>query len=125
MCLNIKWWSVKKIALTDIVCYKNVSKDSQLTNVFKTPHRYALVRIGETYKSELVRDIDGLFGDHSIEEGLHSFIHLKDAQRRSAFLIVKCIIPRGSRYYSGRWGYNKKAEKCYASNRLKYVEFVT
>jgi hypothetical protein len=129
MCLNIKWYSIPRIALTDITCYKYVDRDDQLLDVFRTPHQAALVRLGETYTSEIRRN------KNEVKEALHSFAKLKitiaylnkyrpTSYKRGDVIIVRCIIPRGSWYYKGKWGNYKSSPKRYASNRLKYVEIV-
>lgn len=125
MCLNIKWWSVKRIALTDIECFKYVYKDTQLKDVFRTPHKNTIVRIGETYESPIKRECNPWVSwrnRFTIEQALHSFKHVKDARGKGT--IVRCIIPKGSRYYVGRWGISKNDPISYASNRIKYVEII-
>jgi len=55
---------------------------------------------------------------------LHSYTDVERAMFEKRFgwqrVVVRCIIPRGSRYYVGKFA----GCKSYASNRLKYVEKV-
>lgn len=116
MCLNRNILSYKKTASTDIVCYKFVICDKR--GYLQTPYQYESVEIGETYDSELKSSY------FSVEEGLHSFKTLKDCTNYKSFwrtcIIVKCIIPKGSRYYKGKF----MGFKGYASNKIQYVEEV-
>lgn len=122
MCLTLGIWPFNRIrtAKKDIVCYKFLRrKGEQLI----TPYQYTFVEIGETYDSKLRKDFQG-----DIEEGLHSFKRLKAVDSfvednyyktlYSSIVIVKCIIPKGSTYYKGRYA----SSTCYASDTLKYVE---
>jgi len=81
-----------------------------------TPYQEIPVEIGKTYLSE-VEVTNSIIG-----EGLHSFYDLEDAidDADDNWVIVECIIPKGSTYYSGTFiGW-----KSYASNELKYEEIV-
>jgi hypothetical protein len=79
----------------------------------ETPFKNFKVIIGETYTSELIKDEAG-----NVHEGLHSFRSYKNLSNSG--IIAKCIIPKGSQYYEGKFG--KKIS--YASNKLTYVEIV-
>ena len=121
MCLNIKWWSIKRIALKDIECYKVVTVDSQLPKMYRTLYRNTLIEIGKTYTSNIIK---GDMGPNTITVALHSYADVERAkfEKRGYWqiVVVRCIIPRGSRYYVGKFA----VYKSYASNRLKYVEKV-
>ncbi len=80
-----------------------------------TPYRETGVEIGETYKSSLVKNEDG-----EVDYGLHSFENLEDAKRDGGDTYVKCIIPKGSQYYIGKFG----CSISYASDTLKYLEII-
>lgn len=117
MCLELKNAYVwPRIALWDIVCFKRVIKtDNFGTLKYYTPYQKEAVEIGSTYKSKIRKD------GSLIDVGLHSYVTQKDAIANSwGNPIVKCIIPRGSIYYKGRFLY----EPCYASNKITYVEFI-
>lgn len=120
MCLTIKKYAFKRMALTNIVVYKHLKKGVNLDDLF-TPYRYITINIGETYKSDLFRRIGN---KESIDFGLHSFKTLNDAiadgMIEGSKVVVKCIIPRGSRYYVGKF-FGKVS---LASTRIKYLEIV-
>ena len=83
---------------------------------FLTPYQLAIVKLGKTYTSALLRELDT-----AIEIGLHSFANYEDAKNNGSGVVVKCIIPKGAEYYEGTFDRSKS----YASNRLKYVEIAT
>lgn len=79
-----------------------------------TPYRDFIVEIGKTYNSEFVKY------DESIHEGLHSYKNLEDAKNNYNGIYVECIIPKGSKYYEGKFiDYD-----AYASDKLTYVKFI-
>jgi hypothetical protein len=86
---------------------------------FSTPYRNVEIKIGEIYKSKLIKY------DSLIDEGIHSFKNLKDANYFASFdekrIVAKCIIPKGSEYYVGKYG----DYVSYASDTLKYAEILT
>jgi hypothetical protein len=93
---------------------------------FLTPYRKAEIKIGETYKSKLIKY------DSLVEEGIHSFESLKDANffaiAIKSKIVAKCIIPKGSEYYVGKYSddiYSDSDYVSYASDTLKYVEVLT
>ena len=121
MCLHIEENQQAEIATEDIICYKAIIE--KLDNELYTFYQQAKIKIGNTYRSKFTIDC---FGE--IEKGLHSlttleiakeFIYDKTLTRITH--IVKCIIPKGSKYYLGHFCVNNDS---YASNRLKYVEIV-
>lgn len=77
-----------------------------------TYYREADVEVGKTYTSELVQV------KNTIETGLHSYEKIPFAIYS---IVVKCIIPKGSKYYVGIFGNNVS----YASDTLKYVEIIS
>jgi hypothetical protein len=93
--------------------------DNAKVLTFLTPIQKAKIKIGETYKSKLIK-----YGS-SIEEGIHSFENFEVANYFTISvkdrIVAKCIIPKGSEYYVGEYdGYVS-----YASDTLKYVEVLT
>ena len=131
MCLDIKWYSFPRLALTDIVCYKDLIHKDDEPDQLITLIRGMRVTIGETYTSKLeVKKRDDYYDGESmrkkflkirrIEKGLHTYIEPKERKHHDIIITVKCIIPRFSWYYKGTyWIYG-----AYASNRLKYVEII-
>lgn len=106
------------IATEDICCYKfvDVLHDGSL----RTPYQLVPVKIGSTYESDFSFDEDG-----DIEKGLHSLVSLKAAIKEANEIcdsaICRCVIPKGSRYYKGKFGlYHSRLS--FASDRLTYVE---
>ena len=109
------------IASEDLVCYKilldhrNLKAETLLTYYQETP-----VKLGRTYTSEFSYDRDG-----DVERGLHSYKNLRGAiiDEKDSFgrtIIVKCVIPKGSRYYQGKFD----GKQSYACDRLTYVSVV-
>ena len=118
MCLVLKstfTWAKK--AKKDIIVYKVIKEDN---GMYKTPCQNFVVKIGETYTSKLNK--------HSsvVEEGLHSFENFSDANFEAMcciwhkHIVVKCIIPKGSKYYKGLFG----SYDSYVSNKLTYIEII-
>ena len=122
MCLNVERYGInkyKRLALKNIVCYKHLLF-SKTYNDYTTPYQMVKVEIGKTYESKLILN-NGNFTLPSFEIGLHSFVNRDDAKLDSNNyygVVVKCIIPRFSSYYVGYF----RGSKCYASNKLKYIE---
>lgn len=94
--------------------------------LYHTTYVNAKIEIGNTYTSSLSRDNDLL--KSYIETGLHAFVCEKDVSKylkrshenKRYAVIVKCLIPKGSKYYVGTfYGY-----KSYASDTLKYLEIL-
>lgn len=102
------------------VFYNNVTSiiinNKEVVNLkMVTPYRNFPIKIGKTYNSELIKRDDGL-----IHKGLHSFKNSNDAKFYISGIYVKCIIPKGSKYYEGKFAdYNS-----YASDKLTYVKII-
>lgn len=133
MCLDLVKSSKERIAETDIICYKHVKyrKLSDGSVKYLTPYRGAEIEIGSTYESPIV--VCCYYGTPSdIEIALHSFRSktscLEDINEErhgndsnlldDSYVLVKCCIPQGSRYYVGRFS----GKICYASNKITYLE---
>lgn len=120
MCLDIKRFSFAKRAKTDIVCYKFLVKNDY--NELATPYRYRLITIGSTYESEL-KVKSRFFKNSRVEDGLHSLVNKSDVSRcfrGTRGVVVKCIIPAGSRYFEGHFDIYMS----YASDKITYVEII-
>jgi hypothetical protein len=124
MCLtNI---SQKLIAETNINCYKVAKYDINYYTFF----RNTKIILGKTYKTKIE------IVDNSINKGLHSFINLNDAIKFiyvNGGCIINAIIPIGSIYYTGDFGfYDYKSStsilpeykflKSFASNKITYLD---
>ena len=79
-----------------------------------TPYRYFPIEVGKTYESELIQK------DEYIHEGLHSFKNLDDAKESYVKIYAECIIPKGSKYYEGKF----IDDDAYASDKLTYVKIL-
>ena len=112
-----KYSWIMRPSVTSIIINGVEFIDKLVSNtILHTPYMGANIIIGETYKSKLVVE------DANVENGLHSF-HTVLATKSDYFVndvIVKCIIPKGSKYYKGKYGNYVS----YASNTLKYVEII-
>jgi hypothetical protein len=115
-------WAIDKNVKSIKVDGAEIIKDGCVLDSFKnstilTHYQNVEIKIGETYKSKLIKN------DLLIDEGIHSFKNLKDTNYFAIKnkIVVKCIIPKGSEYYIGEYdGYVS-----YASDTLKYVEILT
>lgn len=95
---------------------------------YLTPHKHDIVEIGVTYNSCITTQARKFFYtnldklDLSISEAIHSYVNLGDCRRAAAFseklCVVKCIIPKNSAFYVGKYGESDG----YASSSIKYVE---
>lgn len=96
-----------------------ISDFEDVISVLLTPFQEVEVEIGKTYFSEL---FPNLYNPTILDIGLHSIVDLddciKDAKTENDTIVVKCIIPKGSEYYEGRWS----DYKGYASNCIKYMK---
>jgi hypothetical protein len=112
--------NVKSIKVDGVEIIKNGRVlDNAKVLAILTPFQDVEIKIGETYKSKLIK-----YGQ-LIEEGIHSFENLEAAKRLASFdedrIVAKCIIPKGSEYYVGKYGDHVS----YTSDTLKYVEILT
>lgn len=111
--LNYKYSWLFDEQVTSII----INKREYINNgIFITPYRRFPIIIGETYDSILEKN------PKYINKGIHSFKNIKDAKNDADLynVIVKCIIPKDSKYYKGI--FNNVVS--YASNKLKYVEII-
>lgn len=130
MCLTIKSWFTPKvkIAITDIVCYKFMFKTAN-PDIFTTPFYRSEIRMGKTYESKLIcyksKTWKTWFWEKSmfyVDYGLHTFATRAFAKQRTAScdVVAKCIIPAGSKYYTGVF----TKDKSYASDKLTYLGII-
>ena len=110
-----------RIAEKDIICYKVYVVDGNLLSPYRREQApeegiIAKTRLG-TIKSP----------DNVVYEGFHSFATLSDAVDESFIwedettVIVKCIIPKLSRYYKGTFG----ARISYCSECIIFNNIIT
>jgi len=135
MCLRTQQKRVKT-AKADIIVYKHVINNcfsnsidygdhkpkrlyTSVNSDYITSYQKTPVEIGKTYKSKLDKPDD--HGD--IHMDLHSFADLADAKKEARNwreVLVKCVIPKGARYYLGDF----EEYSSYASNQLQYIEII-
>ena len=115
MCLYITKDSKRLKASEDIICYKYIIK---LGN-YITPYRKMPVSIGSTYESRLIKNKSG-----EINLGLHSVCGIENlydiCKYNRQYIPVKCVIPKGSWYYQGKFG----VYSGYASTKIIYQEII-
>jgi hypothetical protein len=118
--------SVKSIKVNGVEIIKDgCVLDNAKDSIILTPYRDVEIKIGETYKSKLIKN------DSLVDEGIHSFKNLEDANYFASLygdiFVAKCIIPKGSEYYVGKYssGYDGYVSVSYASDTLKYVEILS
>jgi len=133
MCFHIhRRHREEKIASRDITCYKKltiefysltnkpiiISKESLPTIKFRTPFRDAPVSLYKSpLKTAIIKVVPSPFTlENRIENGLHSYSSIRKAMSATykREVIVKCTIPKGSKYY-----YNPENQE-YVSNQLQY-----
>lgn len=131
MCLKIRKNAKVKTAEKDIVCYKVVEKRAKYGYV--TPFFNMPISIGEEYGDVSLEKKDNIY-EIVVEEGYHSLKTFEDAAdytamlmlvHRVCFTIIKCVIPKGAKYYNG-WTpiFGCKLYNSYASDKIRYVEVV-
>lgn len=132
MCLIIRKNAKVKTAEKDIVCYKVVEKGAK--SGYATPFFNMPISIGEEYGDVSLEKKDNIHGI-VVEEGYHSLKTFEDAADYTAmlmllhqfhhFTIVKCVIPKGAKYYDGRTTIKfGELHNGYASDKIRYVEVV-
>lgn len=132
MCLDLKITATKRTAKKDITCYKYlVLKNENGVSYLQTPYRDCIVSIGEIYQSKLEINYYWNCGPtKELNQGLHSFVNLEDARSshpeyyyekgENSVIYVKCIIPKGTKYYLGQFdGFPSMA-----SEKLIYLEII-
>lgn len=117
MCLVIGRYSKIKEAIEDIICYKILEKTKR---GFVTPYRRVLVDVeSKIMRAEGEIRVYTEFDERvKVDKGvIHTFKNLDDACEEleffmststmststSEFKIYKCIIPRGTLYYTGAY----------------------
>lgn len=134
MCLTVDtelYGSKPMIAKKDITCYKILyranANDSSGT-WYKTPWYNFVMRLNIPYKEhgdfdiEVSNSVEGRFFVNG--GGFHSFVYEEDARTYinshsynmwwGSLVIAECVIPKGSEYYTGGFGFSK----CYCSKEI-------
>lgn len=121
MCLVNVTTKRAKIATEDIPCFKVLRR---YTSEFRTPYMYVRIVLGRSYTSNLDSPCEG-----EISEGIHAVLTLEQARyiwqnlqtHCDAYphVIVKCIIPKGAKYYIGQY-YEQFKNTAIAATEIKY-----
>ena len=135
MCLTLTEKTGIKVAKEDIICYKVMEKrDKTLISPYMNMH----YDCGTTYMSENpIKVKHGLLGAY-IEEGFHSVSNEQEAERLKSILqtcatlyyfdtqyvVVKCLIPTGTRYAVGFFSDFGENLNSFCSERIIAVEEV-
>ena len=125
MCLYTKQ-TEPKIAEKDIICYKFYRRYNK---ILISPYQgFRAPEIGITANANLgksyIPENDHYYDFKRVDEGFHSFKTLEEVKhkvngyRNLDLVIFKCIIPKGSSYYEGRFD----RYESYCSNSIKLVE---
>ena len=125
MTLRIPLFSIRKYAKHDITAYKvlHLHTNSDGTLYFSSPIQSFPYTLGHTLTSTLYRTSTRVY------DGLHTFATVDGAREWAVTLrrylskecvIVECVIPEGSRYYSGTAADKSTGKHVirYASDRL-------
>ena len=91
-----------------------VNGENVLEVSYKTLYLSFPVKLGETYTSKLEKRFS------TVEVGLHSYKE-KLSLKNNKFVVVECIIPKGSNYYCGEHFSMLGSLSSYASDTLKYL----
>lgn len=143
MCLSLeKGRTTLKKADEDIVCYKVLVKNNE-KGFIKSPYMWKPYKLGELkkdktpVKKESVNTTNTLSTtEKTVESGVfHTFQFFEDAKKfainsiiesywgffdGNLSIVVKCIIPKGTRYYEGMFGgIFYPGYKSYGSKQLK------
>lgn len=99
-----------QIAKKDMACYK-VCLNTEYEFLVITPYQLAYLRIGAKYEERSNECFTRTTNDYILTGDVyHSFKYLADARRdiktwnttgKNSLCIVKCVIPKGSKYYLG------------------------
>ncbi len=128
MCLNLLVDKRKYVAEEDITVYKHLLATNE--EFFLTPYRKERVLVPSTVTSFL----DTPTVHDEIGKAIHSFVYADDAAHDmeeevgyyagfhefSASVVVECVIPKGAKYYVGRFA----EMHAFASNKLKYIRVI-
>lgn len=90
------------VALKDITCYKVVNP-ANMDGMFRSMFQEFKYSLGVKYVEE---KFTGIVRDHAVREGFHSYRTISAAQKYTSapYVLIKCVIPKGSRYYESRSG---------------------
>lgn len=119
--------SEPKIAKKNITCYKLFRQVGMLSNppYLESPYQNSVYEIGKKKTSKLICYMVSC--GQAVSIGLHSFNNYQSAIDNtsgwvmSKIIIVKCIIPKGAKYYTGTFDFRYP---CRASTELIPIEIL-
>ena len=135
MCLSLLDTEIK-VAQEDIVCYKVMEKQGE---TLISPYQNMRYKCGEMYVSETPITVKyGIAMTAYVEEGFHTFSNKKEAQHFAStlprwmcvccypcpYVVVKCLIPAGTRYVRGVFFEIGKSFNSFCSGRIMALEEV-
>lgn len=105
MCLLAK--TEVQTATRSITCYKRLLRYPNGT--LKSPYFEEVYKVGETkevkyFTDELDKRDLRRKNVYAVNAGLHAFTTLERAQRIQLYTIVRCVIPKGTKYVKGSEG---------------------
>ena len=109
MCL-ITTKNIPEIAQEDIVCYKfyKLCDNDELFSPYQGSHAPAINKVTNTLLDRAY--LSNYRATYMISRGFHSFKYLDDLINELDFWqsfdikIFRCIIPKGTKYYEGKFG---------------------
>ena len=125
MCLSIKKYDKCIVAEEDIKCYKVIQLEPG--GIMKSFRFDFLYTFNKTYETLLLKTSFRKF--YRIENGFHSFAkleptisfyHLHLKMKHWDFELVECTIPKGSKYYIGKY----KNRCSYASDKIRIDKII-
>ncbi len=114
---NYGWILDKSVSSVVVDGKELITEVKSIFYNYETPFRHCIINIGETYTSDIE-----IYENEQVTKALHSFRYKKDALKVISHkeVLVKCIIPKGSVYYFGKFD----EFDSYASNKLTYVKII-
>jgi hypothetical protein len=105
MCLIAK--TEIRTANRSITCYKRLLRYPNGT--LKSPYYGEVYEVGETkevkfFTDENDRKIVRRTNPTAINQGLHAFTTLEKARRIQLYTVIRCVIPKGTKYVLGDEG---------------------
>lgn len=130
MCLELRMFARVRIAKKDIEVFK-VMKKTVEPYIFLSPYMRAQCSLGPTPIVDVQKEKD-YRGDRVVKSGWHSFGSEVEAKREAedwefgaahrygTHMVLRCLIPKGARYYKGTWN----GQVSYASSQIVFVEVI-
>ena len=126
MCLflNTDFERKERHATEDIKCYKVATRWGENTVMsYHQAFKYILKQLYTTTINIKLESV--VYGQYIVEEGFHSFTTYDEAydywlKTKDCCDVIECVIPAGSTYYIGRYGYYHS----YVSNQIRLEKII-